>query len=117
MIPDDLENHQLFHVNIYETGIKAVKKDITNFTNGMKCDSYHKLHSFDQCSILNNIPYIKKHSVSYCLLMNKTQKQMLAAIHHIDATWYTDINNNNNNNNEDYLCGNTDNDPDFQEKE
>ena len=52
--------------------------------------------------------------------MNKTQKQILKAIHQIDATWGTDINeddDNNDDDNEDYLHANTDNEPDFQEEE
>ena len=98
---------------MYQAVLRKVIKDVTKFTDGMKCVIYHQLHSFDQCPILNNIPYtyIKKHFISYYLLMNKTQKQMLVAIHRIDATWGTDIINNNNNNDdddEDYLQVNTD---------
>ena len=47
--------------------------------------------------------------------MNKTQKQMIAAVCRIDATWGTDINIDDDD--EDYLHANTDNDKDFQEKE
>ena len=48
--------------------------------------------------------------------MNKTQKQMLAAIHRIDAIWGTDIHNDDDgddDDDEDYLHANTDNDQDF----
>ena len=96
----------------------------------MDCAICNNKHTFDKCPILNDIPYSKKHSISFCLQMNKTQKQMIAAICGIDATWGTNINNNtttttNNNNNddddddvdEDYLHPNTDNDVDFQKKE
>ena len=48
--------------------------------------------------------------------MNQTQKQILAAIHQLDANWDTDINNNDNHD-EDYSRGNTDNDAEFQEEE
>ena len=47
--------------------------------------------------------------------MNKTQKQMLLAIHRIDATWGNDIYDDDDD--EDYLPADTDNDPDFQEEE
>ena len=67
----------------------------------MECAICHKKHSFDKYSILNDIRYIKKHFISYCLQMDKIQEQMLAAIHRIDDTWGTDIHNNNNNNNND----------------
>ena len=121
VIPDCLENYQIFCVNIYTAGLRAVTKDVTKFIDGMNCAICHKLHSFDQCPILNDIPYIKKHFISYCLQMNKTQKQILAVIHHIDATWGTDINNDNDDDDddddEDYLHANTDNDVNFQEEE
>ena len=45
--------------------------------------------------------------------MNKTQKQMLTAIHCLDAPWGTAIiNNNNNDDDDDSLHKNTDNDAD-----
>ena len=47
--------------------------------------------------------------------MNKTQKQMLVAIHCIDATWGTNINNDDDD--DDSLNINTNNDADFQEEE
>ena len=87
----------------------------------MKCAICHKPRSFDQCPILNDIPYIKKHFISYCLLMNKRQKQMLAAIHCINVIWGTDINDHAaaDDNDKDSSNSNTDNDndADFQEKE
>ena len=86
VIPNDLEINQLFRVHMYEAGINVVKRDATKFIDGMDCAICDKKHSFDQCPILNDIPYIKKHSILYCLQMNKTQKQMLAAIQCIDAT-------------------------------
>ena len=114
VIPDGLENHQIFRLNMYIAGLYKVTKDVTKFTDGMNCAICHKLHSFKKCPILNDVPFIKKHFVSYCLQMNKTQKQMLAAIHRIDATCGTDINNDNNDDDdEDYLHAITDNDANF----
>ena len=87
----------------------------------MKCAICHKPHTFEKCPILNNIQYIKKHFISYCLQMNKTQKQMLTAIHRLDATSGTATVNNNNNNDDDDddddSHANTDNDADFKEEE
>ena len=82
----------------------------------MSCAICHQPHSFDKCPILNDIPYIKKHFISYCLQMNKTQKQMLAAIHSIDATWGTSTNNDDDNDDNDSHVT-TDNEQDFQEEE
>ena len=106
-------------VNMYQAGLRKVTKDFTKFTHGMKCTICHQPHAFEKCSILNDTPYIKKHCISYCLQMNKTKKQMLAAIHRIDATWGADINNNNDddNNDEDYSQANTDNDANFHKEE
>ena len=119
VVPDNLEQQQIMRVNMYQTGLRKVTKDVTKFNNGMKCAICHQPHSFEKCPILNDIPYIKKHFISYCLQMNKTQKQMLAAIHRIDATWGTDINHNDHDDtdNEDSSNANTDNDADFQEEE
>ena len=113
MIPDDLDNQQIIRVQMYTYGLRQVKKDPTKFTDGMNCAICHKPHSFDKCPILNDILLIKKHFISYCLQMNKTQKQMLAAIHSINATWDTSTNNNN----DDDDGTTTNNDQDFQEEE
>ena len=68
--------------------------------------------------ILNDIPFIKKLFISYCLQMNKTQKEILAAIHRIDAMWGTDSNNNDHDDDDDDSSNtNTDNDAGFQEEE
>ena len=83
----------------------------------MSCAIYYKPHSFDKCPILNDIPYIKKHFISDCLQMNKTQKQMLAAIHSINTTWGTSTNNDNNDDDDNDSHVNTDNDQDFQDEE
>ena len=93
-------------------------QDVIKFTDGMKCAICHQLYFLEKCPILGDIPYIKKHFISYCLQMNKTQKQMITAIHLIDATWGTD-NHNHDDNDYDYnfLNTNTDNDADFQEEE
>ena len=119
VVPDGLEQQQIMRVNMYQAGLRKVTKDVTKFTDGMKCAICHQPHSFKKCPILNDIPYVKKHCISYCLQMNKTQKQMFAAIHRIDAMLGTDINNNDHHDDgdEDSSNANTDNDADFQEEE
>ena len=93
------------------------------FTNGMDCPICHNKHSSDKYTILNDISYVKEHFISYCLQMNKTQKQMIAAVCRIDATWGTNINNDDTDDDDDdddekgYSHTNTDNDADFQEEE
>ena len=108
----------MFRVHMYKGAINAAKRHITKFTDDMDCAICHKKHKLYKYPILNTIPYIKKYFISYCILMNWTQKQMFATIHYIDANWDTDMNNNNNNNDDDDDShGNTDNDPNFQEEE
>ena len=84
----------------------------------MKCAIYHKKQSFTNCIILKDIEYLRKPFISYCILMNRTQKQIVAAINQVDAIWATD----NDSTDEpggalDCSYDNTDNDPDFQEEE
>ena len=62
-------------------------KDPAKFTDGRSCAVCHEPHSFDKCPVLLNIPFLKKHFIAYCLQMNRTQKQMIASIHTVDATW------------------------------
>ena len=106
---------------MYTAGLRQVTRDPVKFTDGMSCAVYHKPHPFDKCPILLNIPFLKKHFIAYCLQMNRTQKQMVASIHSIDATWgVADLNlddNDGDNNNDDSSETNTDNDADFQEEE
>ena len=58
----------------------------------MECAIYHKKHKFTDYPILNDIAYLTKHFISYCILINCTQKQMSAATNHLDANWATDDN-------------------------
>ena len=54
----------------------------------MKCAVYGVKHSFDKCStILNDIPYLQKHFIAYCLQWKCTQKQMttIMAVNKIQA--------------------------------
>ena len=104
---------------MYKAGIRQVIKDPAKFTDGMSCAVCHKPHPFDKCPILLNILFLKKHFIAYCLQMNRTQKQMVASIHSIDATWGVDDLNIDANDDDDDSSSekNTDNDADFQEVE
>ena len=75
VVPDGLKQQQIMHVNMYQAGLRKrkVTKDITKFTDGMKCAICHQPHTFEKCPILNDIPYIKKYFISYYLQMNKKQ--------------------------------------------
>ena len=78
----------------------------------MNCDVCHEPHSFEKCPILLNILFLKKHCIAYCLQMNRTQKQMIASIYTVDATWGVH-NNDVDNNDVDDDDDDDDNDQDF----
>ena len=103
------------------SGLKQVTRDPAKFTDGMNCAVCGKQHSFDKCPILLNIPFLRKHFIAYCIQMTKIQKQMVASIQSVDATWgVTDISNDDDtddDDNNDDDNSNTNNDADFQEEE
>ena len=101
---------------MYKAAINSIVQQPSKFTDDMECAICHKKHTFANCPILKDMEYLRKHFISYCLLMNKTQKQMLAAINRIDATWATDDDTPNTPEN-DYSPANTDNDADFYQEE
>ena len=75
VIPDGLEQQEIIRVHMYQVGLRKVTKDVTKFTDGMKCAICHKPHTSKKCPILNDIPHIKKHFISYCLQMNKSRNK------------------------------------------
>ena len=118
IVPNELQQHEVFRVKMYKSGLKQVTRDPAKFTNGMNCAVCGKQHTFDKCPILLNIPFLKKHFIIYCIQMNKTQKLMVASIHSVDTNWgVTDINNDDDNDNDDDSSATTDNDADFQGEE
>ena len=90
IVPDGLQQHEIMRVNMYQNALRQVTKSPTKFADGMKCAVCGKPHPFDKCPILNDIPFLKKHFISFCIQMNRTQKQMTTAIHKMDATWGVD---------------------------
>ena len=106
-------DHDILRVQMYKAAVHAIVWQPSKFTDGMECAICHKKHTFADCPILKDIEYLRKHFISYCLLMNKTQKQMVAAIiNKIDASWATD-DNTADTPEDDYSPADTDNDKDF----
>ena len=87
VIPDRLQQEEIFRLKMYTSGLKQITKDPFKFTDGMKCAVCGKQHSFEKCPILLNIPFLQKHFINYCIQMNKVQKLMVASIQKVDATW------------------------------
>ena len=116
-IPEVILPHDILRVQIYKAAVNDIVEQPTKVTDGMDCAIYHKNHTFEKCPILNDIPYIKKHFISYCILMNCTQKQMLAAIHCLDANWDTyNTTTDEHDGASNYSHCNTDNDINFEEE-
>ena len=87
VVPDGLQQEEIFCLKMYTCGLKQVTKNPSKFTDGMKCAVCGKQHSFEKCPILLNIPFLQKHFINYCIQMNKVQKQMVTSIQKVDATW------------------------------
>ena len=70
---------------MYQAAIRAVVAKPNRFKDGMKCAICIQEHTFPKCLVLLDIPYLKKHFIAYCLLMNRTQRQMEVAVNQITA--------------------------------
>ena len=83
---------------MYRAAVRVVVAKPNRFTDGMKCAIYKKEHTFDKYPVLLKMPYLKKHFIAYCLLMNRTQKQMKVAVNQITAKMdVVDTNDDDNN--------------------
>ena len=70
---------------MYQAGIRAVISRSERFTDGMKCAICQKQHKFGDCPILQNIEFLKKHFIAFCLMMNRTTKLMEREVKKITA--------------------------------
>lgn len=72
---------------MYTAGICAIVSKANRFIDDMKYVICQEKHSFNKYPILLDNPYLKKHFIAYCLLWNRTQKQMNLAVKRIqDST-------------------------------
>ena len=55
------------------------------FREGIKGAICKKPHKFDKCPILQDINYLRKHFIAYCLMMKRTTNQMELAVNKITA--------------------------------
>ena len=70
---------------MYQAGIRAIIARPERFTDGMKCAICKKPHRFKDCPILADIEFLKKHFIAFCLMMNKTTKQMEINVNRLTA--------------------------------
>ena len=87
MTPTDMVPYQILNLQIYKKALNTLVKNPAKFIDGMNCAIYHKPHTFVKCPILKDVDYLRKQFIQYCLLMNCTQKQMVAAVNCTDASW------------------------------
>ena len=73
-IPDKVPACEVLQLQMYQAGVCAVTARPEKFTDGMKCAICKKPHKFDKCPILQDINYLRKHFIAYCLMMNRTTK-------------------------------------------
>ena len=85
-IPADVPACQVLQLRMYQAGIRAVISRPERFTDGMKCAICQKQHKFGDCPILQNIEFLKKHFIAFCLMMNRTTKLMEREVKKITAT-------------------------------
>ena len=105
---------------MYQAAIRAVVAKPNRFKDGMKCAICKQEHTFDKYPVLLDIPYLKKHFIAYCLLMNRTQKQMEVAVNQITAKMDVVDTNDDDDNSSDSDSSNSstiDDNQDFQQGE
>ena len=83
--PSSIPRHEILQLQMYQAAIRAVVAKPNKFKDGMKCAICRQEHTFDKCPVLLDIPYLKKHFIAYCLLTNRTQRQMEVAVNQITA--------------------------------
>ena len=70
----------ILQLHCYTTAIHAVVAQPSRFNDQMYCAVCHDKPIFDKCTELLDTKYLKKHFITYCLLWNRTQKQMNLAV-------------------------------------
>lgn len=90
-----MSNVDIFCLNMYTAAIQAVITKPRKFTDGIKCSIWGDKHTFNKCSIINDIPYLSKYFIAYRLQWKRTQKQMttVTAVNKIQAAAIADGNN------------------------
>ena len=81
---------KIFRIGVVEGSAKCATRGKRTKFEGVLSDARkvcHEPHSFEKCPVLLNIPFLKKHFIAYCLQINRTQKQMIASVYTVDATW------------------------------
>lgn len=73
-VPGYLNNVQIYAVQRYKVDVTAITHNPKLFTDNMKYVVCGQNHSFDQCEWLNNIEFLKKFHIQFCLLMRKMKK-------------------------------------------
>ena len=65
--PVNMSNVDIICLNVYTAAIRAMIAKPNKFIDSMEYAICGDKHTFDKCSILNDIPYLRKHFMAYCL--------------------------------------------------
>ena len=71
---DNMSPVNIFRLNMYTADIRAVTAKPNRFPDDMKYAICKEKHTFDKCPVLQDVPYLRKVFIAYCLLWKRTQK-------------------------------------------
>ena len=84
-VPRGLSNAQIYAVHCYKAAVSKVNRNPKQFTNSMECAVCNQKHSLNKCKWLNDIDFLKKFRIQFCLLMRQMSKATTkAAVNSID---------------------------------
>jgi len=80
-IPPDAEADVQYIAHQYTAAIHSVQADPRKFSSSSECVVCHVTgHSFDNCTVLNDIDFLKKHHIAYCVIQQRLQKMMITRL-------------------------------------
>ena len=85
-IPPDTTANDEYIATRYTAAIHSVQADPRKFSSSSPCVVCRNTsHSFDECDILNDIAFLKKHHIAYCSSQRRLEKMMMtqATVNHL----------------------------------
>ena len=87
-IPPDTKDDVEYIAQQYTAAIHSIQADPRKCSSSSQCVVCLETgHSFDNCPVLNDIPFLKKHHIAYCANQRRLQKMMTtrAAVNRLAA--------------------------------
>ena len=80
-LPSDAKEDIEYISHQYSAAVHSVQADPRKFSSSSPCVVCLKTgRSFDACSVLNDIPFLKKHHIAYCSNQRRLQKMMTTSV-------------------------------------